>query len=125
MLTIRRESNDQKKDGAGATAETSFPKVLLVFGFPRSGTTWFANLLNTNPDVIYRHEFLGRSTNNLDAEAVRALKEHKQITDDQYAEMIGAIVKSTPTRTVRRSSRKTIVLFRLARENLFGRQPQR
>ena len=35
-------------------------KIVFVVGFPRSGTTWFSNLLNAHPEVIYRHEIVGR-----------------------------------------------------------------
>lgn len=34
--------------------------VIYLAGFPRSGTTWFANLFNIHPEIIYRHEVLGR-----------------------------------------------------------------
>ena len=30
--------------------------VLLLLGAPRSGTTWLAKMLDSHPDVIYRHE---------------------------------------------------------------------
>jgi hypothetical protein len=30
--------------------------VLLLLGAPRSGTTWLAKILDSHPDVIYRHE---------------------------------------------------------------------
>src|SRR5258707_1137372 len=30
--------------------------VIFVVGAPRSGTTWLAKILDSHPDVIYRHE---------------------------------------------------------------------
>ncbi|MBS3913929.1 MAG: sulfotransferase [Bacteroidetes bacterium] len=30
--------------------------TLLLFGMPRSGTTWLAKMIDSHPDVIYRHE---------------------------------------------------------------------
>lgn len=30
--------------------------VILVLGFPRSGTTWLAKIFDSHPDVMYRHE---------------------------------------------------------------------
>src|SRR4051794_11152696 len=31
-------------------------RAILVSGSPRSGTTWLAKLLDSHPDVLYRHE---------------------------------------------------------------------
>ncbi len=31
-------------------------RVILLFGLPRSGTTWLAKLFDSHPDVLYRHE---------------------------------------------------------------------
>jgi hypothetical protein len=31
-------------------------RTILVLGSPRSGTTWLAKLLDSHPDVLYRHE---------------------------------------------------------------------
>ncbi|MBE0436033.1 MAG: sulfotransferase [Methylomicrobium sp.] len=31
-------------------------QLLLLFGMPRSGTTWLAKMIDSAPDVIYRHE---------------------------------------------------------------------
>ena len=36
----------------GVTAE----RVVLLFGLPRSGTTWLAKIFDSHPDVLYRHE---------------------------------------------------------------------
>jgi hypothetical protein len=30
--------------------------LLLLFGMPRSGTTWLAKIIDSHPDIIYRHE---------------------------------------------------------------------
>lgn len=30
--------------------------LLLLFGMPRSGTTWLAKIIDSHPDVVYRHE---------------------------------------------------------------------
>lgn len=48
--------------------------IVFVSGFPRSGTTWFANVLNSHPGVLYRHELLGRQLASLDPELASALK---------------------------------------------------
>ncbi len=31
-------------------------RVVLLFGLPRSGTTWLAKVFDSHPDVLYRHE---------------------------------------------------------------------
>lgn len=31
-------------------------KVILLFGLPRSGTTWIGKIFDSHPDVLYRHE---------------------------------------------------------------------
>jgi hypothetical protein len=33
-----------------------FASVILVVGAPRSGTTWLAKIIDSHPDVLYRHE---------------------------------------------------------------------
>jgi hypothetical protein len=32
------------------------PRLLLLFGTPRSGTTWLGKLLDSHPDTLYKHE---------------------------------------------------------------------
>ncbi|ROR29618.1 sulfotransferase family protein [Inmirania thermothiophila] len=36
-----------RRDGAG---------LILLFGMPRSGTTWVAKILDSHPETLYRHE---------------------------------------------------------------------
>lgn len=38
------------------TAPGALNAPILVLGAPRSGTTWLAKILDSHPDVIYRHE---------------------------------------------------------------------
>ena len=38
-----------------ATPE-SLARLILVVGAPRSGTTWLAKIIDSHPDVLYRHE---------------------------------------------------------------------
>lgn len=45
--------------GAGANdtvSPTAIAAVILVVGAPRSGTTWLAKIIDSHPDVLYRHE---------------------------------------------------------------------
>lgn len=47
-----RAQAHRRTDWEAALAQT----VILVLGSPRSGTTWLAKILDSHPDVIYRHE---------------------------------------------------------------------
>src|ERR1700712_2005324 len=31
-------------------------RVILILGYPRSGTTWLAKIFDSHPDILYRHE---------------------------------------------------------------------
>jgi hypothetical protein len=44
--------------GAGLSPVTpeALATLILVFGAPRSGTTWLAKIIDSHPDVLYRHE---------------------------------------------------------------------
>jgi hypothetical protein len=46
--------------GSGRTPDMARPDptndAILVLGAPRSGTTWLAKILDSHPDVLYRHE---------------------------------------------------------------------
>ena len=41
---------------AGAVTPDALAAVILVVGAPRSGTTWLAKIIDSHPDVLYRHE---------------------------------------------------------------------
>ena len=41
---------------AGSTADRLAATAILIVGAPRSGTTWLAKILDSHPDVLYRHE---------------------------------------------------------------------
>lgn len=32
------------------------PNLILLFGMPRSGTTWIGKIFDSHPDTLYRHE---------------------------------------------------------------------
>ena len=64
----------------------------LILGYPRSGTTWFANLFNTHPDVVYRHEMIGRCYKDFTNELFRKLKYDHQLSDDDYIKALKIIL---------------------------------
>jgi hypothetical protein len=39
-----------------SVADTLAATAILIVGAPRSGTTWLAKILDSHPDVLYRHE---------------------------------------------------------------------
>ncbi len=64
----------------------------LILGYPRSGTTWFANLINTHPDVVYRHEMVGRCYRDFPDELFRKLKYDYELSDDDYCKALKIIL---------------------------------
>jgi hypothetical protein len=66
-------------------------KIMLLAGFPRSGTTWFANLINAHPNVIYRHELIGRNHHLLGRELFSALKTNFGLSDSQHDKVLNFI----------------------------------
>jgi hypothetical protein len=41
---------------APAIGGVAAERVVMLFGLPRSGTTWLAKVFDSHPDVLYRHE---------------------------------------------------------------------
>ena len=64
----------------------------FILGYPRSGTTWFANLFNTHPDVIYRHEMIGRCYMQFPDELFKKLKSSHTLTENDYNNAIKVIL---------------------------------
>lgn len=56
-------------------------RLLVLAGYQRSGTTWLSNLINSSPEVIYRHEFFGRLWAKLPPELWQKLKQNHGITE--------------------------------------------
>lgn len=59
--------------------------IIFVAGFPRSGTTWFSNLINSHSKVIYRHELIGRNYTMFGEQLFDQIKYNNGLTDEQYA----------------------------------------
>ena len=66
-------------------------KIIFIAGFPRSGTTWFSNLLNAHPDIYYRHEIIGRNFSIFGEKIFLALKNNNGLSDEQYSALIEKI----------------------------------
>ena len=45
-------------------SELSIHNLVLLFGMPRSGTTWIGKIFDSHPDVFYLHEPLHHCSNN-------------------------------------------------------------
>src|SRR5215831_20569040 len=57
MVQLRSSVSDGRN--AHASSPLILPEgenVVLLLGAPRSGTTWLAKILDSHPDVLYRHE---------------------------------------------------------------------
>jgi hypothetical protein len=67
-------------------------KIILLAGYPRSGTTWFANLFNAHSEIIYRHELIGRNFKLLENEIFLNLKFNFGLDDSQYKKVKQFIV---------------------------------
>lgn len=66
-------------------------RIIFLAGFPRSGTTWFANLLNAHSNIIYRHEIFGRNHYIFGNDLFGAIKHHNGLTDDELSVAINHI----------------------------------
>ena len=69
-------------------------ELIFIAGFPRSGTTWFSNLLNSHSKVIYRHEIIGRNYKLFSDELFHALKNNHGLDDEQHQQAMQIIAKA-------------------------------
>ena len=69
-----------------STRATIVPSQLIfIIGFPRSGTSWFANLINAHPDTLYRHEILGRHYRLFGPTLFHRIKFDHGLSNEDYA----------------------------------------
>jgi len=66
--------------------------TIFVLGYPRSGTTWFANLFNSHPDVAYRHEVIGRYFTEFPEELFSKLKYNNGLSDEEYEQAVDVVL---------------------------------
>lgn len=69
-------------------------QLIIVIGFPRSGTTWFSNLINSHPDTIYRHEVFGRQYSSFGEELFRKLRYDGGLSEDDYQSAVRVLCKA-------------------------------
>jgi len=67
-------------------------KTIFILGYPRSGTTWFSNLFNAHPDIVYRHEMIGRCYNYFPISLFNKLKFNHSLCEEDYNQAIKIIL---------------------------------
>lgn len=67
-------------------------QLILVLGFPRSGTSWFSNLINSHPDTVYRHEVIGRQYQSFGDSLYRRLKFDNGLSDKDRARVVRTLL---------------------------------
>jgi hypothetical protein len=118
-------------------AAMSHSPIILLFGMPRSGTTWIGKIFDSHPDTLYRHEPDSWGLLNsipLMAPVERA-DEYARLVHDFCARLPGMkltkVAASTPIFPKSYYSPLRYQLFRLnvfavkASAKLFGEQPVR
>jgi hypothetical protein len=71
-------------------------KIIYIAGFPRSGTTWFANLLNSHSGTIYRHELIGRNHQTFGLSLYKKMKFDNGVSNEQHDIIMSRIFMAEP-----------------------------
>lgn len=71
-------------------------KTIFIASAPRSGSTWFSNLFNSHPDVVYRHEPLGRLKGFSKTELFQKLKYNHGLNSQERQELIEILLQAVP-----------------------------
>lgn len=69
-----------------SSSSTNQP-ILFLIGFPRSGTTWIANILAAHPETLYRHEIIGRDYQVFGETLFKALKFNHGLSDSEFEQL--------------------------------------
>ncbi|MDR2507589.1 MAG: sulfotransferase domain-containing protein [Candidatus Accumulibacter sp.] len=94
-------------------------KEIAIFGVPRSGTSWLAQIFNSHPDILLRFQPLfsythkGRLTSKSSATEIHAFYEEIQNTMDEFASMRTGYFKNFPV--FKKSPQKTHIVFKETR----------
>lgn len=71
-------------------------KTVCIFGFPRSGTTWFSSILDSHPSIIYRHEPLVKLAGMLGDDQIHSLKYNHGLTQDEKKRLYSILLTAFP-----------------------------
>lgn len=109
--------------------------LILLFGMPRSGTTWIGKIFDSHPDTLYRHEPDSRGTLNTlplfaaasDAENYRGFLEKyveqlPAIRDEKVSASLPVFAKSYYTST-QFALRKMLIFITKAVSRFLGAMP--
>ena len=94
-------------------------KEIAIFGVPRSGTSWLAQIFNSHPDVLLRFQPLfsythkGRLTSESSTAEIHAFYKEIQNTTDKFASMQTEYFKNFPV--FKKSPQETHIVFKEAR----------
>ena len=68
------------------------PPLILLFGMPRSGTTWLGKIFDSHPDTLYRHEPDSKGTlNQIPLFPIVSDKEKYRLFLEKYIQNLPAI----------------------------------
>jgi hypothetical protein len=69
-------------------------QVVFIVGFPRSGTTWISNLINSHPMTVYRHEPFGRDYRSFGEPLFGKLRFGDGLSDEEYFSVIKNLMRA-------------------------------
>ena len=75
-------------------AEHSTPRLILLFGTPRSGTSWLGTILSSHPRCLYSHEPTAKETEHYTRHLVQLAKSGQLLDKTKIAEVISSWCKA-------------------------------
>jgi hypothetical protein len=75
-------------------ADHSTPRLILLFGTPRSGTSWLGTILSSHPRCLYSHEPTTKETNHYTRHLVQLSKSGQLLDKTKIAEVISSWCKA-------------------------------
>ncbi|MEW6428221.1 MAG: sulfotransferase [Thermodesulfobacteriota bacterium] len=71
-------------------------RLIFIASAPRSGSTWFSNLFNSHPDILYRHEPLARLAPFMDSLLLYRLKHAHGLTEKERQNLLELLHHAHP-----------------------------
>lgn len=71
-------------------------QLIFIASAPRSGSTWFGNLFNSHPDILYRHEPLARLPLLIGTQLLHKLKHSNGISEIERKKLLQLLYKAHP-----------------------------